>query len=163
LGGGAHWHVLPSRAALLQVALELVHRPFALRTGIMTSSTAHGGLLTGEVAAWVLGSRLDACWLSELGSVGVQLCAGSQAGAVRMEGRGYLNQETTVRPWLSLSARAAVEWPQEILRGRLFVEGVAPLLNASAQVVDEQGNVLAKLTTVRAGVILGAELVVMLH
>lgn len=160
LGAAALAHGLPGFAALGEGAVELSSGWFMARLGALASTPGTVGFQGGEVASRLLGGRADVCLLDPIGNVLVSGCVGAQMGVVHMVGRDFTSSTSSVQPWVANAVRVAFEWPRDTVRARLFLEGMMPLLSPAARVVDTEGATLGKLTTVRVGVILGVQALV---
>jgi len=163
LGGAAAVHVLPGVAALGEAAVELSVGQFMARAGLMGSSVGGVALSDGRLRTDLLGGRTDLCLVQPISSVSVIGCMGMSAGTVRMVGSRYTQSSSSAQLWVASSARVALEWPRDVLRGRLWLEGIVPLLAPGARVVDENGATLSTATTVRVGVILGLEALIVIR
>lgn len=157
VGAAAAAHVLPGFAALGEAAVEVSSAPIMGRIGVVAATAGSVALEEGRLASYLLGGRADLCLVHPMSSVALIGCGGMQAGAVRMVGSGYTQSSASVQLWVTTAVRLALEWPRDSLRGRLWLEGIVPLVAPAARVVDADGATLGKLTTVRAGVILGVE------
>ncbi len=146
LGGTFAWRLIPDLAATATLGFRSVlEERFVLRVGGWVSSAAEHSLGPGAFESRLFGGRVDACGRWAVPPVGLDVCGGVLAGALRAEGLRFSENLVTTRPWVAVAVGARAEVPLSTRFGlALSAEGVVPLLRPEVHVSDESGTVTVR-------------------